>query len=327
MLRDPTLDGSGLAALAEAGLADESERKLDFFATVASHQPALWPLGVARADDWSLAEWKRRLKALKPPLSDEAASWLVENTPIPAMKELVGLLVGREADNATLHLELLGERLKEHLQEIADFETEDERSENESSEASEDEAPESLDLLAVLPWQAAKEEQGRERINSLLGSALEHSDQAKLVAHAYNANKITAEIAVELIPEDCEEKALQSLTAGSSRRRLCQDHLVELLEEIGTADDLPLLEAVMADTHQKATARRVRAADRVGQLIPARGPVPAALVELLNSNKPELRAAAIRNIERVKPRDAQVIAQLRAVARAAASPATSATRP
>jgi hypothetical protein len=93
-----------------------------------------------------------------------------------------------------------------------------------------------------------------------------------------------------------------------------KDSLVAMLEEFGTEDEMSLLDLIMADAHKSAAKRRIRAADRAGELAAPRGSVPTALVSLLGAGNAELRKAAIRNIEKIRPRDNDVIGELRSIA-------------
>jgi hypothetical protein len=348
----------GLNAIAEAGLAPESARSLDFFATVASKQPGLWPLAVSNSAEWSTAEWRRRLQALKTPISDEAQAWLIQNAPPSTLKQLLTvMLAGAVTESDSSALEELGERINQHL-----------AAEPEPDAEGESQPPEEIDLLDATPWGAAKSDEEAPHISAFLVAALMPSDVAELVAQAYAAKKLSAENALALIPDGHESAALRHLEPGDRRRRLAEelirereevaleavgtaqtaafsvdlaaaaaehspeqafaggmdgyeglsqgerDELVGVLEQWGTESELPLLETVMADGHRYATNRRIRAADRAGQLIQPRGDVPEALVSLLGSNKGNLRQAAIRNIEQARPRNDEVIRSLRAIA-------------
>ena len=90
-----------------------------------------------------------------------------------------------------------------------------------------------------------------------------------------------------------------------------KNQLVSLLEGHGTADQLPILEAVVEDGQKGSADRRRRAALRIGALIGERGTIPGVVLDLLTSSNSTLRATAIEIVEKVKPREGDAISRLR----------------
>lgn len=93
-----------------------------------------------------------------------------------------------------------------------------------------------------------------------------------------------------------------------------RDKLLAFLEEFATIENIDVLDAIVQDTHKDNSDYRRRAALRIGQITPAGDPLPSSVVELLQSNRPELVDAAATVIERVKPEDEDLVRLLRSVA-------------
>jgi hypothetical protein len=90
--------------------------------------------------------------------------------------------------------------------------------------------------------------------------------------------------------------------------------LVVLLERFGRQEDVPVLDAIVQDTRAANREYRRRAALRIGEITPEGEALPASVVELLRSNRPELVDAAATVIGRVKPEDPGLVRLLRSVA-------------
>ena len=95
-----------------------------------------------------------------------------------------------------------------------------------------------------------------------------------------------------------------------------RDKLLALIEQHGDPDSIDKLCAVIEDDHRDNAKRRARAARRIGALLHAGETIPEPVLALLNSNVPDLRTAAVEVIERVRPRDAELIGRLHEVASA-----------
>ncbi len=93
-----------------------------------------------------------------------------------------------------------------------------------------------------------------------------------------------------------------------------KDELVGLLEEYGDLEQGAVFDAVMADDAKGTAGRRRRIAQRVAELTEPRADLPAWMLKLLGSGNVELRKEAIRSFERVKPRNEQIIRELRKLA-------------
>ena len=95
-----------------------------------------------------------------------------------------------------------------------------------------------------------------------------------------------------------------------------RDELLTLIEQHGSLDSIDELCAVIEDDHRDNAKRRARAARRIGALLQAGETIPEPVLALLNSNVPDLRAAAVEVLEHVRPRDAELIGRLHEVASA-----------
>jgi hypothetical protein len=92
--------------------------------------------------------------------------------------------------------------------------------------------------------------------------------------------------------------------------------LTALLVAHGTAAQMPLLETIVGDVHRNNAARRAQATAAIAELTPEGVALPACVVELLTSGRPELRRAGVQAIGKVKPRDESLIRHLREIAAA-----------
>jgi hypothetical protein len=93
-----------------------------------------------------------------------------------------------------------------------------------------------------------------------------------------------------------------------------KDEIIDLLGAHATTGQIPALEAIAREDHRENAERRVRAAEKIAELTAKGEPLPQSVVDLLRSNIPKLREAAVRAIEQVKPYDPILIGDLHAVA-------------
>lgn len=93
-----------------------------------------------------------------------------------------------------------------------------------------------------------------------------------------------------------------------------RSELLTLLEEFATSANIDVLDAIVQDTHKDNSDYRRRAALCIGRITPERAPLPPSVVELLQSNRPELVAAAATVIGHVKPENEDLVRLLRSVA-------------
>ena len=93
-----------------------------------------------------------------------------------------------------------------------------------------------------------------------------------------------------------------------------KDELTSLLAEHGRAEQMPLLETIVSDVHRNNAKRRAQATGAIAELTPEGGTLPACVVELLTSARPELRRAGVQAIGKVRPRDESLIRHLRQIA-------------
>jgi hypothetical protein len=92
-----------------------------------------------------------------------------------------------------------------------------------------------------------------------------------------------------------------------------KDDLIHLLGLHATVEQIPALEAIVRNDHRENADRRVKAAEKIAELIPTGESLPESVVDLLRSNVPRLREGAVKAIERVKPRDPALIGSLHEV--------------
>ena len=141
-------------------------------------------------------------------------------------------------------------------------------------------------------------------------------DQASTLAAARDAQTNffsldLARVTVEVSPEVAFAGADERYSALPDSEK---DDLLDLLDQHGRVDEIPLLERFIADTRRPAAERRVRAARSVGQLTDEGGTLSPPVLALLESNRPEILETGASVVADVKPRDPEVVRKLRTVA-------------
>jgi len=100
-----------------------------------------------------------------------------------------------------------------------------------------------------------------------------------------------------------------------------RDELIALLVTHATRSEIPVLEVIVRHDHRENAERRALAAGRISALSPEGERPPECVTDLLRSNIPKLREAAVRAIETLRPRDPELIGGLHDVAVASGSAA------
>jgi hypothetical protein len=328
-----------------------ASRRAEFWATAVRTQQALWPVLQQHTADWDEAEWKRVLRALASSEQEvyrPALDFLVAAAPIALTSQLIRLVMAQVQGGDSL-ITTVGQRLGERLSAIGPQpETRDEwvaavhwprRRDDEGIEkfraliaCLESGMRTRLLIRGFLTERVPVTLAARLVEAGEVGDALgmvrrgNRGDWAAALADAY-PNEIAAAASDVTPPEDYDLDVVAALaptrpevafadvpTAWTHLGPQQRDDLVELLEEYGTADAIGALCTVIEDDHRDNSKRRGRAARRIGALLEPGAVLPDPLLDLLNSNRPDLREAAVEAIARVKPREPDLIDRLHAVA-------------
>jgi hypothetical protein len=205
-------DQPGARALVLSCLTDGSSVRFACAQALARHQPQLWPLAVDGCSDWSTSVWRRFLSAMKAPIHDEAMTLLITEAPAELLHPVLALALDLAASDEDSCLIEVSARLKALI---------------------DDEEP-SLDpkaLLDTVPWRSLRKENRPSYLRAILDEALTADQHTGLVAAAYEANRVTAEVAVALIPDDGEATTLGGVAPGAKRARLAGQLLRDTDEE------------------------------------------------------------------------------------------------
>ncbi len=327
-------------------------RRTRDWAAAARRQISLWPVLQQQTTSWEVDEWRRvlgelaRLDAVHP----QALSYLVPQAPVELTAFTMRLVIVHVAIEDSL-VGTMGQRLQERLAALGDdHENREEwvaaahwpkrRDEEELAKfdaiTSHIEASLHVRLL-VYGYLAGKLHAAvaaRLIPAGHVGRALEIVDlgrRGEWVAALADAHpeEIADAAGAVTTPESYDLDVVAALaptradTAFAGVRPAWphlapeqRDRLLELIEQHGTLESIDALCAVIEDDHRDNARRRARAARRVGRLVRAGDTIPEPVLELLNSNVPDLRAAAVEVIERVRPRDPELIGRLHDVASA-----------
>jgi hypothetical protein len=311
---------------------------------------------------WDEAEWRRVIRALaRPePIYRPTLNYIVEAAPIELTADLTHLVMAQVAKDDAL-ISIVGQRLRERLKALGeDPETRDAWvAAVHWPKARDAESIEKFDAIAgcvegnlhvrllVRGYLANKIRAdiaarlvpsgqvgralkivaagGRGEWASALAS--EHPDEIGAAAgEATGPEAFDLDVVAALAPERPDVAFARADAAWPHLSADQKEAMVELLEEHGVSDSIEALCAVIRDDHRDNAKRRGRAARRLGVLLEPGSTLPEPVLELLNSNLHDLRAAAVEAIERVKPREPELIARLHDVedARGAAGKAAAA---
>lgn len=327
-------------------------RRAQLWAVAVRHQNQLWaPDLQGQTGAWDEAEWRRVLRELAKPeqVYREALTHIVSSAPLNLAGELVRLVIAQVPANDHL-ISVIGQRVSERLAALGDASETHEAwvgAVHWPPKGNEDEVEKLGAILAkVDPDQRVRllirgYESGKlsdKVIAGLIPSALvsrsleivdrtQRSKWATTLAEVHpdelaaGAAPFTGagdEFDVDLVAALAPERPdLAFAHVGGAWNRLTveeKEELVTLLEKHGTSRSLDALETVIRDDHRENAKRRVRATRRLGELLEPGSEVPEIVEGLLNSNKGDLRAAAVEVIKRAQPRDPGLIGRLHKVA-------------
>jgi len=351
LIRDPLPDAPGARAIIRMiASITHPGAKARLFALAVCRQPHLWAVLQAQTGSWDEATWKRNLKALVrgEPIEPAILTQLMNSAPSTLIGNVIELALSQAQGPGELPLQKAGQRLRQRLDELG------RGSEQESAwvnavpwpsarNATIEKLASLLDALerddrirlvvaayeagairshaasSLLPQGASYEALGQvgdqQKRAALAGSLVEVSlDEAGRAIARLQDEDFSLEVARALAPSLPEEAFRGAAKAFSALTPDQKDSLVELLCAHATAGQIAVLEAVVADDHRDNAERRAKATRRIAQLVPLAARPPQCVIDLLSSNIPRLRRAAVEAIQAIKPRDAEVIAKLHEVA-------------
>ncbi|HXF50527.1 MAG TPA: hypothetical protein VNM43_02455 [Dehalococcoidia bacterium] len=324
--------------------------KARLFALAVCRQPHLWGVLQAHTGRWDEATWKRSLKAFarQEPIDPAILTQLMNAAPSTLVANVIKLALSQAQGPGEPPLQTAGQRLRQRLDELG------RGSEQQSAwvnavpwpsarNATIQKLASVLDALArddrlrlvvaayeagairshaasrLLPqgttYDALGQVRDQQKRASLARSLVEASpDEAGDAIARLQMENFSLEVARALassLPEAAFAGAAAAFSALTPKEK---DSLVELLCSHATAGQITVLEAVVADDRRENAERRARATGRIAQLVSPGSRPPQCVIDLLNSNIPQLRRAAVEAIQAIKPRDAEVIAKLHEVA-------------
>lgn len=344
-------DTPGARALVRVvGELPRASMRASLFARVVHQQPHLWTVAQAEFAELDEAEWKRRLKAL---VGDEQVErsilvQLLNAAPLRLVASVIELTLNQAGDEDDQLLSVAAARLGQRLDELGtDAGTRPDwvaavhwpRARNEEGvrklasllgEVEEDvhvrvvvrgfiaekiTADVAARLLSEGASYAALAMMETGPLRGELAAALARTRQdelgpavARLQKEGYSFD-LTDSLA-EALPNAAFIGAAE---AWADLEKSGKDEVVQLLGLHGSEEQIPVLEAIVRDDHRENADRRVAAAEKIAELTPTGKSLPDCVIDLLRSNVPKLREAAVKAIERVKPRDAALIGGLHEV--------------
>jgi hypothetical protein len=358
MLSEPLPDRPGARALLRAiGAARHSNRRAQLFARAMAKQPHLFSTLQPLVQAWSQDEWGRGLRALATAdrLAPNVASWVVSSAPEVLTAPIITFAINQAADLSDPILATAGSRLSQRLQTL-DAQGEQRGDVTATVDWRRLGQPDTIDKLrAVLgaldplratalvvgafeatltsAQQAAKlvpQSQGYEALRALtrpdvraelaLALCRERPDVALAAASRLQQEEFAIEVAAALGPQFPDAAFAGGAEAWPTIEARAKDRLVGLLENYGTKSQMPLLEVVIRDDHRANADRRAKALSRATELLSEGEPVPGWLTDLLSSNIARLREGAVRAIEKLKPRDPELIRRLHEVRKRGGDP-------
>lgn len=326
-------------------------------------QPHLWPHLEGQLADWTIPDWKRALRDLVRGSAVEQGPLLsmLNAAPPETMAVLTAVALSpAAAPNRAPAISTAGSRLDQYLDELG---SEGKRDQWVAAvpwprDAHEEAIASSAALLGCL-------ERGRhirlavrgllaDKVSAATAARLLTSDQTRDALALVPSSPVRGRLALALSTTAPDELAaavgqMQHETFGLDLMRALaptqpdlafagaatafpdldkaqKDELVESLSKFATDTEAALLTQIVEDDHKDNANRRAVAADRLTELSPVGERPPACVTDLLKSNIPKLREAAIRAIETRKPHDAQLIDQLHQVAGASGTATSRAAR-
>jgi hypothetical protein len=361
-LAEQLTDSPGSQAIASL-LPDVSpaQRRAKLWALAFRHQPALLPTLKKQGPDWDEAEWRRVLRELATPepVVRPALDYLLRQAPLELTSELIRLAIVQLAPSDGL-LAVVGERLRERVKVINEAEGDDEAwvaAPYWPKAGSEDEI-EKFDFivrclerslhteLVVRGYLAGKLSAAvaarlvpegavahalelvpeGERNRWVKALAERHPDEiGNAIAGVTTPENFDVDVVAALAPKRPDAAFARVSPAWLDLSGKQKDELIELLARYATPEHVPVLSTVIKDDHRDNTKRRGQAARRVGEVLVPGMAIPEPVIELLSSNRQDLRSAAVEVIGRVKPRDPTLIGRLHDVASAGGAAGTAAS--
>lgn len=321
------------------------------FALGLHHQPQLWNVLGSGLAAWDQVEWRGRLRALADTARFDPAPVrdLIKHAPVSTSADIIEFAMSQADGSEAEVLGLAATRLRERFAAFDDNTSAAERLgcvrwpraretgriELLSSVLRGALDEEELTALVVEAFRSRKIAVSTAAVLLPTGRSLdalgllEHGDARARLARALadarpdelgpaverlQTEGFSFDLAVAIAEKDPAAAFAGADQAYPSLSSSERDTLVELLERHGGLEQGPAVDAVMADDRQGTAGRRQRVARRVAELTEPRAALPAWMLKLLGSGNADLRTEAIRSFERVKPRDPEVIRELRKLA-------------
>lgn len=348
MVADALPDRPGARALLRSIPAvHRADRRAQLFAQAMAKQPHLWPTLQPLVQAWSQDEWPRGLRALTGAdrLEPSLASWLVGAAPEALTAPTMTFAIHQATDPSDQILVLAGSRLSQRLQAL-DAQGEQQRDVTATVDWRRASRRGVIDKLktvlsAIDPARAmvlvvgaleatlidaeraAKllpQGQEYEALRALARSAArpglavalcrERADAGPAAVSKLQREEFDLEVAAALAPDFPEAAFAGATDAWAGLEPRAKDRLVRLLSEFGNKSQMPVLEAVIRDDYRGNTERRLQAVSRATELLSEGDPVPGWATDLLSSNIERLREGAVHAIEKLRPRDPDLIRRL-----------------
>lgn len=351
-LREPLLDTPGSRALLRLlPEARRAAKRSALFAVAVRTQAHLWAVIQGWLPGWDDQEWKRNLRALigDVRIDRNILVTLINASPATLSANVIELALNQSSGPEDQPVAAAAGRISERLTELGtDRETRRAWVAAVHWPRAKDET--ALSTLAELFGGLEESMHVRLVVRGFLEGKIGAQTAGQLLPEegAYQALKLMessesrgklAEDLARVRPEELEKAATRIQTEGfafdlarvlapvlpnaafagsaevlqSTMSKEYKNQLIDLLAAHGTEAQAPVLETIVRDDHRENTERRVKAARKIAELTPSGQGLPACVVDLLRSNIPKLREAAVRAIEQVKPRDSELIGGLHAV--------------
>lgn len=316
-------------------------------------QPHLWPHLEGQLAAWTIADWKRALRDLARGSAVEQGPLLsmLSVAPPETMAALTAVALSPAAGpNRAPAISTAGSRLDQYLDELGSESNRDEwvAAVPWPRDADEDAIARSTALLGCLERSRhiglAVRGLLADKVSATTAARLLTPEQTRDALELIPASTVRGRLALALSTTAPDELAaavdqMQGETFGLDLMRALapthpvlgfagaatafpdldnadKDELVESLSKFATNTEAALLTQIVEDDHKANANRRAIAADRLTELSPVGERPPACVTDLLKSNIPKLREAAIRAIETRNPHDEELIGQLHQVASA-----------
>jgi hypothetical protein len=320
------------------------------FTRATRRQPHMWTVLQPQTASWDEATWKRALKAVigEERLEPGVLAQLLNGAPSTISAGIVELALSQAENPGDPPHQVAGQRLRQRLDEVgSEPGTEPDwveacywpRTSDEAALAKLASLLEFLEaedhvrivVLAFLAGKAAPAAAARlfregasyealrecddDQNRAVLARALVgvRSEEATEAVCRLQSERFSLEVAQAFARTDPDCAFSGAADAFPSLGPADRDALVDLLAEHSTANQAPVLEAIISDDHRENNTRRAKAARRIAELLPTGEPPPRCVTDLLGSNVPNLRETGVHAIKTIRPRDPELLGRLHEV--------------